>query len=868
MPQDVYTREGDPTNETDRDRQPASYRAKRSPDRTPEPVGAVSPSGRLFVVHKHAATALHFDLRLEMDGVLKSWAVPKGPSYDLADKRLAVHVEDHPIEYGDFEGVIPDGQLRRRRRDRVGPRRVGAARGPRREGLEKGKLLFELHGYKLRGKWTLVKIKKSEKEWLLIKERDACVKAPGDRVRRESVLSGLTVEELKAGASRAARSATALEELGAPRRARRRADVEAHARRDARRARSRATAGCSSSSRRLSAARRQGGRRGAAAHAQRQRLHARLFPRSRARVAALPFDDVHPRRRGRRARRAGQAELPRLQQRGRLTAPLGHRAAPRSSCRRRSSRSICSAFEDFDLRGAAARRRARRCSSACCRKLGAAALRSTTSRSEGEALFARSSEARPRGHRRQEGATRPIAAGARADWLKIKRRRTGDFVVVGYTAPKGSAAGFGALQLARTGDGRARLRGPRRHRLHRQRCSPRSSAQLEALRSRRAAGRSAAPRRPETRRRRGSSRSSSCEVRYQASGRRTGCCATRRSSACATTSRRRVRAARAIRRSAEPAGDAEPARIPRARHRATAREGRSFSNLDKVYWPAEGYTKGDLIEYYRAISPWLLPYLRTGPLVMTRFPDGIDGKSFYQKDAPEFAPEWVRTRAHLERGHASARSTTSSATTSSRCSTSRTSARSRCTSGSAGSARSSGPTGASSISIPRSAPFSDVVTIALALHDALRDDRAAALREDQRRDGLHVLMPLGAAVHLRAVAHARRAARARHRCASCRDIATITRRSTKRGGKVYLDYLQNGHGQMIVAPFSVRPLPGAPRVDAARVARGERGPRHPRVTRSRTLPQRMEQLGSDPLAPVLTTMPDLVRALQRLQERL
>ena len=151
----------------------STYRAKRSPDRSPEPVGRSRPSRPVCSSSTSTPRGnLHFDLRLEMDGVLESWAVPKGPSYDMADKRLAVQVEDHPLEYGDFEGIIPSGNYGAGGVI-VWDRGEWVPLEDWREGLEKGKLLFELRGYKLHGKWTLVKIKKSEKDWLLIKERDA-----------------------------------------------------------------------------------------------------------------------------------------------------------------------------------------------------------------------------------------------------------------------------------------------------------------------------------------------------------------------------------------------------------------------------------------------------------------------------------------------------------------------------------------------------------------------------------------------------------------------------------------------------------------------------------------------------------------------
>ncbi|HJQ96922.1 MAG TPA: DNA polymerase ligase N-terminal domain-containing protein, partial [Candidatus Polarisedimenticolaceae bacterium] len=193
------------------------YRAKREAGRTPEPFGGASAERPgLFVVQKHAARSLHFDFRLELDGVLLSWAVPKGPSPDPADKRLAVHVEDHPLEYASFEGIIPA--------DNYGAGAVivwdtglWTAREDPREGLRKGKLLFDLAGYKLRGLWTLVRTKRAEKDWLLIKERDGEVKK-GVELPQQSVLSGLTVEELRDGATKAREVEAELERLKAPKR--------------------------------------------------------------------------------------------------------------------------------------------------------------------------------------------------------------------------------------------------------------------------------------------------------------------------------------------------------------------------------------------------------------------------------------------------------------------------------------------------------------------------------------------------------------------------------------------------------------------------------------------------------------------------
>jgi bifunctional non-homologous end joining protein LigD len=191
----------------------ASYRAKRDFTRTAEPSGdtATPAAGRLrYVIQKHAATRLHYDLRLEADGVFKSWAVTRGPSLDPADKRLAVEVEDHPLDYGDFEGTIPKGQygggtVQLWDRGYWAPE-DGADPA---KALAKGELKFVLEGQKLHGGWVLVRLKERDGDkrhnWLLIKHRDQAAR-PHDKedvlAEDASVASGRSMAEIAAGKGR------------------------------------------------------------------------------------------------------------------------------------------------------------------------------------------------------------------------------------------------------------------------------------------------------------------------------------------------------------------------------------------------------------------------------------------------------------------------------------------------------------------------------------------------------------------------------------------------------------------------------------------------------------------------------------------
>jgi len=826
------------------------YRQKRSADRTPEPFGRASADRpHLFVVQKHAATRLHYDFRLEWGGVLKSWAVPHGPCADPAVKRLAMEVEDHPVEYADFEGVIPEGNYGAGEVIVWDQGRWIPLADPE-EGMKKGKLLFELQGYKLRGKWTLVRMKKKGKtdgkEWLLIKERDGWVrKESSGGFSQESIFSGLTLEELASGRSRAAEIRAELERLEAPRRRLRASTVQLMLAepRDKPFTKKGWLWELKYDGYRL-LAERDGGearllfRKGGDATA--------TFPEIARALRALPFSSL-----------VLDGELVVLDDKAR---PSFGRLQKRALLQRRLDIERASVelpttlfvfdllgFEEFDLRPLPLATR-KALLQRVLPRLGPVRFADHIER-DGDALLSGVAGLGMEGIVGKKSDS-PYRAGRCADWIKVRLDRTGDFAVVGYSRPEGSRAGFGALHLAcwkggglvyagRVGTGftekelrevRARLEGAARK-------TPPCTGPVPA-------GKGHVWVEPEI----------VCEVRFKE---RTGEGLLRHPAFLRFREDKPIEECECE----DPPGQAEPAvkAVEEAPEKTVP-----LSNLEKVFWPEKGYTKGDLIEYYRAISPWLLPYLKDRPIVMTRYPDGIHGKSFFQKDAPSFAPSWLRLERiwseHAEReidyfvcdDLESLLYVANLGSIPLHIWSSRVASPER-------------PDWCILDLDPKGAPFSDVIRIARAIHALCEKIGMPAFLKTSGATGLHILLPLGGQC---TYAESRTLGEilAKTIEQELPDIATTARALSARGGKVYIDYLQNGHGKTIAGPFSARPVVEA--TCSAPLSWSEVNAKlDPKHYTLKTLPARMKRLKKDPLSPVLTLEPDLHGALARLTEQ-
>lgn len=874
----------------------AKYRAKRSADRTPEPFGgeeaSVSPEAaaalpaepppgpswarpRLFCVQKHAATRLHYDFRVEIGGVLRSWAVPRGPSLDPNDKRMAVEVEDHPVEYADFEGRIPEGNYGAGEVI-VWDKGLWIPLENPEETLPKGKLTFELRGYKLRGAWHLFRTKgtgkgkDASKEWMLVKRADGWASAT--RVLPpESIYSGLTLEEIRTGSQRSAQVRVELERLGVPRHEVRAAEVKLMLAETAEKAFSDPAwlfelkyDGFRVLAERQGGAVRLVYRRGGDA--------ALTYPDVARALTALPFGDL-----------VLDGEVVVLDEEGR---PSFQRLQRRAQQRRttdiqRSALETPATYYAFDLLGFEGLDvrplplvERKRLLQMLLPRAGPVRFLDDVPE-QGEAFYAEVSRLRLEGLIAKR-ADAPYRAGRSPHWLKLRTERADDFVVVGFTQPQGARTGFGALHLAAF-EGEALVYCGRAG-------SGFGEEQLVALRETLDAERRESPacggplptdrghvwveprlvaevryltwteegllRQPVFLRLRDDKRPDECPMPKGREG---------------PAVEGALQGGPGVRDAQEPTGtgglsspDADEA--PRGAEKKVP-----LTNLTKVFWPDEGYTKGDLVEYYRAISPWLLPYLKDRLLVLTRFPDGIGGKSFFQKDAPSFAPGWVR----LERVWSE-------------------SAQREIDYFVAGDVESllyivnlgtiplhvwgsritdlPHPDWCILDLDPKTAPFVHVVQVARAIHELAEEIGLPAWAKTSGSTGLHVLVPLGG---LCTFDQSKQLGELLARVVAGRlpDIATTIRLPHDRGGRVYLDFLQNGHGKLLAAPFTARPVKGA--LCSAPLLWDEVDETLDiRAFTIRTLPGRMSVFGRDPLAPVLTQKPDLVTALARLAARL
>jgi len=855
-----------------------AYRQKRDPGRTPEPFGrtgatptnASAPyAGRLFVVHKHWARNLHYDLRLEIGNTLKSWAVPKGPSTQAEEKRLAVHVEDHPLEYGDFEGIIPPGNY--------GAGNViiwdhGWFRSfkpePIPEQYERGKLELELFGHKLRGRWTLVKMGRKDKEWLLLKKVGAGV-SERELIDRfpQSVISGLPVEDLDEIPKLQSELLQWLDQAKAPR--------------GTVRAKTQAPTLATLAEKPFSGAEwifeiKYDGVR---VLAERDGDEVRMYGRSGQEITSR-----YPEVAGALSRlwvehfvvdgeivatdEAGGPSFQRLQARMHLSNPHDIRRAM-TQVPATAFFFDCLSCEGRDLKGLPLVKR-KECLSRFMPPLGQVRYSDHVA-AHGEAFYDAASEMRLEGIVAKR-ATSTYSGSRGRDWIKIKCQRRQEFVIGGWTDPGGGRGGFGALDIGLyrgedlvyvtkvgTGFDMKLLDSIRK--------------QLDAI------ARDASPftkRSPKGKEHHWVEPKLVCEVRFTEwtteGGLRHPAFLGLRNDKKPEECVFEVEVSLAEAGVADADGEADPPPRPRAKGEVLERAPKAagtervvrLTNLDKVFWPKERYTKGDLIGYYEAIAPLLLPYLAERPLFLTRYPDGIEGKSFYQKDAPVFVPDWVRTEPVYsgdsqreiryfvvddveQLRYIANLGTIPLHTWSSRLQTLEQ------------------PDWMILDLDPKTAPFSHVIRVARTLKKLLDEIDLPAYIKTSGATGLHVLVPLGTRytyeqsrgfARLLAVLTVHREP----------EIATVVRQVQQREGKVYVDFGQNGHGQTVVSPYSVRPLPAAP-ASCPLLWEEVNAKLDPAKFTIKTIPERFQKM-KDPLRPVLAAGIEMAKAIGVVEELL
>ncbi len=872
------------------------YKRKRRFDETPEPEGRERKTGRQrFVVQEHHATNLHFDFRLEMLGVLKSWAIPKGPSMDPADKRLAVAVEDHPVDYIDFEGTIAEGNYGAGevyvwdtgKYELVPPGDPSLA-------LAAGKLKFILQGKQLKGEFNLVKLGRGENQWLLMKAKDQHAEK-GWRLKQKQTdkparRAGKTAG--KTAAKKASRKRTTKKKAAEP-------DPASAVR----------------PGRGLAAV------PGAAAGPMPEHVDAML-----ATLVDKPFTDPgwlfetkwdgvralaylsggsvrlisrndkdmtarYPELAGLAKAVKGDAildgEIVALDEAGRsnfqlLQARVGLQEAADIERMAAKTPVVYEAFDllyadGFDLRpGALADRKALL---EARLKPGRAVQVSAHRVGEGEKAF-REAQARGLEGIIAKRLDSPYLAGRAGGWLKIKTLKRQEVVIGGYTEPRRSRQYLGALVTGVYENGELVYAGHVGGGFNRDSLEKVYSL-LQPLRTRQSPFAEPPPTneavtwvKPKL----------VAEVKFAewTADRRLrqpiflGLRDDKRPQEVVMEKeksvKRKVKEAEAT--APEPNGHggngkAEPAETAFRRKTLSGnlgvKAGRStvaLTHVDRVYWPDEGYTKADLLRYYWTVSETILPYLKDRPLILTRNPNGIAAPGFFQHDVDvDDLPEFVQTlTSEAENGRMIDYVVCNNAATLLYLANLGTIAQNPWNSR-AGSL--DNPDWIVFDLDPGEVPYRQVCDLALAVREALEGLGLAVYPKTSGSHGMHLYVPLKPHYNYeQAAAFAERLA-ARVVKANPK-LATLERSKGKRSKKlIYLDHLQNARGKSVASAYSVRARPGATVSTPLTWEEVKRGVDPAKYT-IKTLPARLAQKG-DLFAPVLKKKQGLEQALKRLE---
>ncbi|MBS4169247.1 DNA ligase D [Parachlamydia sp. AcF125] len=789
------------------------YRSKRDLEESKEPVGGQkAQAGPLhFCVQKHAARRLHYDFRLEYKGVLLSWAVPKGPSLNPRDKRLAVRVEDHPLDYQYFEGTIPKGHYGAGTVEiwDHGTFAVPNGKAPKKiekhleEGLRKGHFTVILQGNKLKGEFFFQKLKssKDDKSWLLIKREDAYAvgKAAVENSAKQAEMPEFISPMLATLTDRPFNGEDWLFEI----------KWDGY----------RALAFVDE--------------KGVQLKSRNRLLLNEKFPSIVDNLKKIPAKVIL------------DGELVVLDHEGRSDFQL-----MQNYQKKRKGALYYYVFDLLyadgqDLRHLPLIER-KNILKKILNKAPLSLIRfSDHVINEGEEFYKEASERQLEGIIAKKISS-PYRSQRSQDWLKIKTGLRQEVVVGGFTQPRGSRKKFGALLVGVYDDQGAlhyvgHVGGGFSHSLLEE-----VYQQLSPLTQTNSPFKNAPkPNMPVT----WVKPELICEVSF---------------AEWTKDNMMRQPIFRGVRIDKEPEEVKKEVSTPKAEKKEGIRKIKDLelTHLDKLYWPQENYTKGDLLAYYHEVAPYILPYLRNRPITLHRFPDGIEGKEFYQKDISFSHPAWLKTYPVKHDGKVDhyllipdLRSLLYAVNLGSidlhPC-------MSPC--------RNLEKPSYCVIDLdPEEIAFEEVIEVAAATHQFLEKAKIKNYCKTSGGKGLHIFIPLHSKYDYE---QSKQFAYIISLCIHKQfpSITSLERSPQNRQKKIYLDYLQNSPLQTIVAPYSVRPRPGAS-VSTPLLWEEVKTGLDPKDFNMQTILERLGKMG-DIFKPIFSSGVNMQTALNRLKKLL